>query len=130
MFPEVKGDATTPALRPTVTLYVRTFRAMWNEEGAYDVAAEIDETVSHELEHHGHFLSGHDPMDEEERGEIAVEVARAFTGRKELGACVGSRACGGHRRVRETHVAHLDHFRVGGVDLWLFLRVKAIECGI
>jgi hypothetical protein len=69
--------------RPTVTLYVRTFRAMWKEDGPYDVADEIDETIEHELEHHGHFLSGHDPMDEEERAEIAEEAAR-IVGRKEL----------------------------------------------
>jgi predicted Zn-dependent protease with MMP-like domain len=69
--------------RPTVTLYVRTFRAMWKEDGPYDVGDEIDETIEHELEHHGHFLTGHDPMDEEERAEIAAEAAR-IVGKKEL----------------------------------------------
>jgi hypothetical protein len=76
------GDGVVGA-RPTVTLYVRTFRAMWKEDGPYDVDDEIDETVEHELEHHGHFLSGYDPMDEEERAEIANEAAR-IVGKKEL----------------------------------------------
>jgi hypothetical protein len=69
--------------RPTVTLYVRTFRAMWNEEGPYDVDAEIDDTIEHELEHHGHYLSGHDQVDEDERALIAKEAERVI-GKKEL----------------------------------------------
>ena len=69
--------------RPTVTLYFRSFRAMWREDGPYDVDAEIDETVEHELAHHAHFLVGDDPMDDEEREEIAREAVRTV-GKKEL----------------------------------------------
>ena len=52
-----------------VTIFYRTFRAMWNEEGGYDWEAEIRETIEHELEHHVAFLTGDDPMDEAERDE-------------------------------------------------------------
>jgi hypothetical protein len=50
-----------------VTVYYRSFARMHAEEGAYDVEAEVRETIDHEIEHHLHYLSGHDPMDEEER---------------------------------------------------------------
>jgi hypothetical protein len=65
-----------PARPPEVTLYYRTFRAVHDEEGPYDVAAEVAETVEHELDHHEAYLRGEDPVDEEERGEIAREARR------------------------------------------------------
>ena len=43
--------------------------------------AELDETIEHELEHHDGWRVGHDPMDDEERAEIARE--RGAPGRKE-----------------------------------------------
>ena len=75
------GDATAPVGAGEVTLYYRTFRAMWDEDGPYDWAAEVDETIEHELEHHDGWRIGHDPMDEDERAEIARDRAR-LVGRK------------------------------------------------
>lgn len=81
--PPYAGDAGSPSRAPTVTLYFRTFLAMWNEDGPYDWEAEIEETVEHELEHHIHFLRGDDPLDDEERDAIDEEVARVV-GQKEV----------------------------------------------
>lgn len=64
-----------PARPPEVRVFYRTFRAMFADE-PYDVRAEIEETIDHELRHHLAFLSGHDPEDEEERAEIAREQRR------------------------------------------------------
>lgn len=44
-----------------IRLYYRTFRAMFVDEGPYDVVGEIYETLEHELEHHRAFLDGDDP---------------------------------------------------------------------
>jgi hypothetical protein len=81
--PPDPGGGTSPAKPATVTIYARTFRAMWDEDGSYDWEAEIHETIAHELEHHVNHLTGDDPMDEEERREIADEAARVV-GKKEL----------------------------------------------
>jgi len=78
------GDALRPSPTPLVTVYYRTFRAMWDEEGPYDWEDELAETIEHELEHHGHFLRGYDPMDDEERAEIRDEAVR-IVGRREAG---------------------------------------------
>jgi hypothetical protein len=75
------GDASAPMGVGEITLYYRTFRAMWEEDGPYDWAAEVDETIEHELEHHDGWRVGHDPMDDDERGEIARERVRVV-GRK------------------------------------------------
>ncbi len=104
--------------RPTVTVYVRTFRAMWNQEGPYDVAAEIDETIEHELQHHEHHLTGEDPMDDEERAEIVHEAQRIL-GRKQvardaaqgLGMDIGE-------FVRRTWLVWLLLFIAGAAALW------------
>lgn len=73
------GGTTRP---PTITLYYRTFRAMWDDEGPYDWEDEVHETIEHELEHHVCFLRGDDPMDAEERAEIRAEERR-LVGNKE-----------------------------------------------
>jgi hypothetical protein len=70
------GDVSAPVGAGEVTVYYRTFRAMWAEDGAYDWAAEVDETIEHELEHHDGWRVGHDPMDDDERAEIARERER------------------------------------------------------
>jgi len=75
------GDPTAPVGAGEITLYYRTFRAMWEEDGPYDWAAEVDETIAHELEHHDGWLVGHDPTDDDERADIAHERAR-LVGRK------------------------------------------------
>jgi hypothetical protein len=80
--PPHPGDMTSPSRAPTVTLYYRTFLAMWREDGPYDWEAEVAETIEHELEHHGHHLRGEDPLDDEERAEIREEGLR-LVGRRE-----------------------------------------------
>ncbi len=82
--PPHPGDATNPSRPPSVTVYYRTFLAVWNEEGPYDWEDEIEETIEHELEHHVYFLRGDDPMDDEERAEIRAETVR-LVGRREAG---------------------------------------------
>lgn len=56
-----------------VRLYYRTFLNQWLEQGPYDVAAEVDETVRHELEHLVGSLVQDDPLDDEERADLAEE---------------------------------------------------------
>jgi hypothetical protein len=73
-----------------VTVYYRTFRSMWEDDGPYDVEAELAETIEHELEHHASSSTGHDSMDDEERDEIADEALRVI-GRKAV-ARAGARA--------------------------------------
>lgn len=75
------GDPTAPVGVAEITVYYRSFRAMWEEDGPYDWAAELDETIEHELEHHAGWRVGHDPTDDEERAEIARERVRTV-GRK------------------------------------------------
>ena len=76
--PPLDGDAPEP---PTVRLYYRTFRAMWLDEGPYDVDAEIFETIEHELSHHAAFLRGHDETDDDERA-LIVEDRRRVLGKR------------------------------------------------
>ncbi|HEX8794221.1 MAG TPA: hypothetical protein VF765_24930 [Polyangiaceae bacterium] len=84
------GDPTAPVGVGEVTVYHRTFEAMWTEDGPYDWDAELAETIEHELEHHDGWLVGHDPMDDEERAEIVREharmVGRAAAARRSVGA--------------------------------------------
>jgi len=74
--PGYAGDMAMPSRAPEVSLFYRTFRAIWDEEGPYDWRDELRETLEHELEHHRAALLGDDPVDEEERAEIAREHAR------------------------------------------------------
>jgi Zincin-like metallopeptidase len=91
------GDPSAPVGSGEITLYYRTFRAMWEEDGAFDWAAEVDETVAHELEHHDAWRVGHDALDDEERAEIAREreriVGRKAIARQSVGA-LGSDVAG------------------------------------
>lgn len=84
------GDPSAPVGSGEITLYYRTFRAMWEEDGAYDWEAEVDETVAHELEHHDAWRVGHDELDDEERAEIARErervIGRRAVARQSVGA--------------------------------------------
>lgn len=82
--PPHPGDAGTPTQAPVVTVYYRTFRAMWNEDGPYDWEDELNETIEHELEHHVSFLRGDDPTDDEERAVIRDEAMR-IVGKREVG---------------------------------------------
>jgi len=81
--PPVRGDERGPSMPATVTVYHRTFVAMWEEDGPYDWRAELEETIEHELEHHEGYLLGDDPMDDDERAAIAAEAVRLH-GRKEI----------------------------------------------
>lgn len=76
----VPGEPGNPG---EITIHHRSFAAMWNDHGAYDVQAEIEETIAHELEHHEAHFVGHDAMDDDERDEIARE-ARRVIGKKAL----------------------------------------------
>jgi len=65
-----------PPQPPEIRIFYRTFVNVWNDEGSYDVGAELEETLRHELEHHLAHLAGTDPVDDQERAEIDAEVAR------------------------------------------------------
>ncbi len=82
--PPHPGDSGTPTQSPLVTVYYRTFLAMWNEDGPYDWKDELTETIEHELDHHISFLRGDDPTDDEERAVIREEAVR-IVGRREVG---------------------------------------------
>lgn len=79
--------------RAEVRVFYRTFSAIWQDEGPYDVRAEIDETLRHELEHHFGHLAGDDPLDDDERAEIdrerARRVGRTETQRRVVRAAAG-----------------------------------------
>lgn len=99
---------------PEVTLYYRSFRAMWLEEGPYDVDAEIEETVDHELEHHLHFLAGHDPLDDEERATLEDEAAR-IVGRREA-----------VRRARAGFLQDIGEFFRRTWPLWVLVALMTV----
>lgn len=90
--PPYAGDAAAPSRAPEVTVYYKTFRAIWDEDGPYDWAAELRETIEHELEHHEGHLRGHDPMDEDERRAIDDEAARVVGKRELVRSSVGALA--------------------------------------
>jgi hypothetical protein len=77
------GDPSAPIGRAEITLYYRSFRALWREDGPYDWQAELEETLEHELEHHAAWRTGHDSMDDDERKEIARTRA-ILVGRREV----------------------------------------------
>ncbi len=74
--PAQEGGAHGPSSPPELTLYYKTFAAMWSEDGPYDWKEEVRETIEHELEHHVFGIEGYDPKDEAERDEIAREAQR------------------------------------------------------
>ena len=61
---------------PEIRIFYRTFRDAFRDEPSFDVRAEIDETIDHEVTHHLHFLAGDDPLDDDEREAIVVENVR------------------------------------------------------
>jgi hypothetical protein len=64
------------AAAPEIRIFYRTFEAQRREDPGFDVGAEIEETIDHEVTHHLHHLSGSDPLDDEEREEIERERVR------------------------------------------------------
>lgn len=73
----VLDEDETGRVRFVITLYYRTFEAMW-AEAPYDVEAELRDTIDHEVEHHLHYLRGHDPLDEAERRAARRELERTL----------------------------------------------------
>lgn len=76
--PGSPGDMGSPSRAAEITVYYRTFRAIWDEDGAYDWDRELADTLAHELEHHLAYLAGDDPMDDDERAEIEGEALRVL----------------------------------------------------
>ncbi|MFW5876046.1 MAG: hypothetical protein ACOCXM_04865 [Myxococcota bacterium] len=94
-----RGDAAGYTdLSFEIRLYYRSFRNQWDQEGPYDVRAEIRETLDHEVDHHLHFLSGHDPMDEAEREEALRDLERTF-GRRAVRRARRAEVLGEARRI-------------------------------
>ncbi|HTJ84391.1 MAG TPA: hypothetical protein VL400_21885 [Polyangiaceae bacterium] len=77
------SEADGLASKPEIRIFYRTFAAEARHDPAFDVEAEIYETLDHEAQHHLYFLAGADPMDAEERDEIQRERAR-IVGKAEL----------------------------------------------
>jgi hypothetical protein len=118
------GDPSAPVGAGQITLYYRTFLAMWREDGAYDWEGEIDETIDHELEHHEGWRVGHDPMDDEERAEIAHEHARVVGRRTAARASV--------RALGADFGADLSDFFARTWPIWLIVAAATIAitvCG-
>ncbi len=68
--------------RFVVRIYYRTFEREHRESAGFDWDAELAETIEHEAQHHLYYLSGHDPMDAEERAESERELVRRVGGEK------------------------------------------------
>lgn len=77
----VDADMEIPR-RPEIRIFYKSFEAEYQSDRGFDVDAEIKETIEHELVHHLHQLAGDDPLDEEERAEIALEHARIVGGKE------------------------------------------------
>jgi hypothetical protein len=112
--PPFAGSEQQPSQQGEVTLFYRTFRAEWQDGGPYDWRAEVRETLEHELEHHEGHLRGHDPMDEDERDEIAREVVRT----------VGKRALA--RRGTRALFSDWGEFLRRTWPLWIVLLIAVI----
>lgn len=107
--PRYEGETGTAQIEFLISLYYFTFLRMWEEDGPYDVLAEIRETIDHEVEHHLYHLAGHDPMDEEERRAARRDLEHVF-GRDRV-----------RRAERAATVGELARIaRLGGIFLALF----------
>jgi hypothetical protein len=65
-----------------VRLYYRTFERAFHDDASFDWEHEVDETIEHEAQHHLYYLSGHDPMDAQERAESERDLVRRVGGAK------------------------------------------------
>jgi DNA-directed RNA polymerase subunit RPC12/RpoP len=108
----VGADLEIPK-RPEIRLFYRTFKAEHRADPAFDLEAEIHETIDHEVTHHLHHLSGVDPLDDEERAEIAMEHAR-LVGRREVA-----------RRAARGVIGDITGFFRVTWPLWIGLTVAA-----
>jgi hypothetical protein len=114
------GDPSAPVGAAEVTVYYRTFRAMWEEDGPYDWEAEIEETVAHELEHHAGWLVGSDPMDDDERAEIERERERVL----------GRAAARGPAASAGALLADVQGFLARTWPIWLIVAVATIAVSV
>lgn len=96
--PGTSGEELGIARLPEIRIFYRTFQSQFRDDPGFDVDAEIDETLDHEVIHHLHHLAGSDPLDDEEREEIERDRAR-LVGRAETG-----------RRARRSAIADLGDF--------------------
>lgn len=79
--PDPEGLVPRPA---EIRIFHRTFENVFEDEGPYNVRAEIRETIQHELEHHLAYLAGEDAVDDDERSLIHHELAQRV-GKREVG---------------------------------------------
>jgi hypothetical protein len=79
--PDPEGLVPRPA---EIRIFHRTFENVFQDEGPYDVRAEIRETIQHELEHHLAYLAGQDAVDDDEQSVIHHELAQRV-GKREVG---------------------------------------------
>jgi hypothetical protein len=112
--PGSPGDMEHASRAHEITVYYKTFRAIWDEDGPFDWRAELDETIEHELEHHLAWLAGDDPMDDEEREEIRGEALRV----------IGKRAVV-REGMRSFGEEALDFFRRTW-PIWLLLAIATL----
>jgi hypothetical protein len=77
--PEPRDDGGTDFV---VRVYYRTFERAFRDDVSFDWEHELDETIEHEAQHHLYYLSGHDPMDAQERAESERELVRRVGGAK------------------------------------------------
>lgn len=112
--PPFAGSELHPSRQAEVTVFYRTFRAEAQDFGPYDWRAELRETIEHELEHHAGALRGRDPMDEDERAEIARDIVRTV-GKRELA-----------RRETRALFSDLGEFVRRTWPLWIVLLIAAI----
>ena len=99
---------------PEIRIYYRTFESERGLDPEFDVEGEIEETIDHEIEHHLHHLSGHDPMDEEERAAIDQEEIRRV-GAKETA-----------RRSREQAVSSVSGFLRTTWPIWVAVLIATL----
>lgn len=77
--PEARDDGGTDFV---VRIYYRTFERAFRDDASFDWEHELEETIEHEAQHHLYYLSGHDPMDAQERAESERELIRRVGGDK------------------------------------------------
>jgi hypothetical protein len=112
--PPCSPDDPVGPSRPEVRLYYRTFRAMWVDDGPYELEAEIRQTIEHELDHHIAWLAGDDPVDDEEHAEIERERERIVGSRETV------------RRARARFFGDLADFWRRTWPIWAVLLVATV----
>lgn len=96
---------------PEIRIFYRTFQAEARADPTFDVDAEIEETIDHEVTHHLHHLAGSDPLDDEEHEQIERERLR-LVGHAEA-----------VRRARRGALAELAGFLRATWPIWVITAV-------